>query len=160
MMWFDPKHQRTLFADIRSETITVSDRSHGKDGQRHIIVSPDVIADFRDLPFPSESFPLVVFDPPHLTRGGSKSYFVAKYGRLGINWREDLQRGFSECFRVLQPFGALIFKWSEVHVPLGEILKLTPHNPLFGNRCGRKSKTHWLVFQKGESRPPSAALGF
>lgn len=56
--------------------------------------------------------------------------------------------GFIECFRVLKPNGILIFKWSEVEIPLKEILNLCPNYPLFGNRSGKHNNTHWLCFMK------------
>jgi hypothetical protein len=63
-----------------------------------------------------------------------------------------LSQGFAECFRVLKPLGILIFKWNEHNVPVSQILALTTEKPLFGNRCGKSSKTHWIVFLK-ESKP-------
>lgn len=48
---------------------------------------------------------LVVFDPPHLNKLGKSSWMAKKYGVLGLDWKEDLRRGFSECFRVLGPMG-------------------------------------------------------
>lgn len=149
MMWFDRGHPLVVFGDNRDETLTVSDRSHGKtDGKRVIVISPDMLMDFRALPFPDNSFKLVAFDPPHMVRAGAKSWLAAKYGKLGQNWREDLRLGFSECFRVLEPEGVLVFKWNETQVKLREVLALTPHNPLFGNTSGKKAGTHWLVFMK------------
>lgn len=59
-----------------------------------------------------------------------------------------LRRGFAECFRVLDDDGVLIFKWSEVQIPLKEILPLAPYPPLFGNRSGKNNNTHWLCFMK------------
>lgn len=47
---------------------------------------------------------------------------------MASGWRQDIRQGFEECFRVLKPYGTLIFKWSEVQV------------------------THWLVFMKQEMR--------
>jgi hypothetical protein len=35
------------------------------------------------------------------------------------------------------------------------VLHLTTAKPLFGQRCGAKSKTHWIVFQK----PPRGSVG-
>jgi len=110
----------------------------------------------------------VVFDPPHLISNkgqSSKGKYVTlygclnsktnvpgfqktKYGCLAKNWREILTQGFAECFRVLKAGGVLVFKWSEIEVPVSEILKLTPHGPLLGNRCGKSSKTHWIIFVK------------
>ena len=34
MMWFDKADPRAIFGDQRSETITVTDRSHREDGTR------------------------------------------------------------------------------------------------------------------------------
>jgi hypothetical protein len=103
MMWFSRGHTGTLFGDQRCETLTVTDRSHGRvDGTRTIHIAPDIVLDFRCLPFPDNTFRLVVFDPPHLVRAGTKSRLAAKYGTLGKDWREDLSAGFSECFRVLE----------------------------------------------------------
>ncbi|RLB94060.1 MAG: hypothetical protein DRH26_02220 [Deltaproteobacteria bacterium] len=51
MMWGDRKNPRVIFGDNRAETITVTDRSHGKaDGSRTLIIEPDVMLDFRHLP--------------------------------------------------------------------------------------------------------------
>lgn len=73
-------------------------------------------------------------------------YQQIKYGALYFDWKDMLHRGFSECFRVLEPGGVLIFKWNETDIPVKEILKLTPVKPLFGNRSGKASKTHWICF--------------
>lgn len=149
MMWEDREHTSVLFGDCRHETVTVTDRSHGKlDGKRTVIVEPDVQFDFRNLPFPDNTFGLVVFDPPHLKRAGKKSWMAAKYGKLSENWRDDLHKGFAECFRVLRPDGVLVFKWNEAQVATKEVVRLAPAKPLFGNLSGRSGKTHWLVFMK------------
>ena len=152
MMWFDRQHPAVVFGDIRSETITVTDRSHGRqEGTRTLVIEPDVELDFRALPYPDCTFKLVAFDPPHLVRAGPKSWLAAKYGKLGPDWREDLRKGFAECLRVLEPGGTLIFKWNETQVKAGEVLALAPQQPLFGHRSGRGGLTHWLVFMKQEA---------
>lgn len=149
MMWFDREHPNVVFGDQRRETITVTDRSHGKqDGTRTLQINPDVLMDFREIPYPDNTFKLVAFDPPHLARAGKKSWMAAKYGKLSDNWRNDLRRGFEECFRVLEPEGVLVFKWNETHVKLKEVLDLAPERPLFGQVSGRGGLTHWLVFMK------------
>ena len=154
MMWHDRANSAVVFGDCRSETITVTDRSHGNaDGTRTLVIEPDVLLDFRDLPYPDDSFKLVAFDPPHLCRAGPKSWLAAKYGKLSDNWRDDIRRGFEECLRVLEPGGTLIFKWNETQVKIGEVIKLAPQPPLFGHLSGRKGLTRWLVFMKQE---PSA----
>lgn len=148
MMWFDKQDQRCLFGDLREESIVVTDRTHRDDGTRVVHIHPDARLDFRALPFPDNTFALVVFDPPHLVRAGPRSWMAAKYGKLGADWRDDLSRGFAECFRVLKSEGVLIFKWSEVHIPLADILSCTVQRPLFGHKSGRREKTHWVTFMK------------
>jgi hypothetical protein len=158
MMWFDRQNPNAVFADRRSETLTVTDRSHGNEsGTRTIRIEPDTLMDFRAMPFADGAFKLVAFDPPHLVRAGPKSWLAAKYGKLSEDWREDLSKGFAECFRVLATDGVLVFKWNETQVKLREVLELTPHQPLFGHTSGKKAGTHWLVFMKSESNPPSAS---
>lgn len=147
MWWFDKANPAAIYGD----------RSHGKeDGTRTLSVDPDITMDFREMPFPDESFHLVAFDPPHLVRAGKKSWLAAKYGKLGSDWREDLAAGFRECFRVLKPHGTLVFKWNETQVKIREILPLSPVAPLFGNTSGRSSGTHWIVFMKPLSADESA----
>lgn len=149
MMWFDKQHPDAIFGDQRSETLVVTDRTHGNpDGKRTLRIEPDTLMDFRALPFADGAFNLVAFDPPHLERAGPKSWLAAKYGKLSGDWREDLRTGFLECFRVLHPNGVLVFKWNETQVKLAEVLALTPHAPLFGQVSGRSGMTHWLVFMK------------
>lgn len=152
MMWFDRAHPDVVFGDRRSETLTVTDRSHGNaSGVRSIQIHPDTLMDFRALPFPDGSFKLVAFDPPHLVHAGPRSWLAAKYGKLGQDWRDDLRCGFAECFRVLDADGVLVFKWNETQVKISEVLALTPVPPLFGHVSGRKGLTHWLVFMKPEA---------
>ncbi len=148
MMWFDKQNPVATFGDIRRDKITVKDTTHKPDGTRTIIIEPDTLMDFRNMPFKDGSFKLVAFDPPHLLRAGPKSWLAAKYGKLSDNWREDLRKGFSECFRVLEPGGTLVFKWNETQVKVKEVLKLSPIPPLFGQVSGRSGMTHWLVFMK------------
>lgn len=147
MFWFDRKDPRALFVDKRREIHTLKDKSSAG-GSRQLVIDPDMVADFTDLPFPDNSFPLVVFDPPHFARNGSGGWMAKKYGKLEGDWREELRRGFAECFRVLKDQGTLVFKWNEAEVPVSEILKLTPERPLFGNRGGKNQQTHWVVFIK------------
>lgn len=148
LMWFDREHPDAVFSDVRLESLSYRDRDGGAEGVRHVHVRPDVLQDFRRLAFADGTFRLVVFDPPHLERAGPRSLMAAKYGKLSADWREDLRRGFAECFRVLDAAGVLVFKWSESHVKLREVLMLTPYQPLFGNTSGKRAGTHWLVFMK------------
>jgi ubiquinone/menaquinone biosynthesis C-methylase UbiE len=147
MFWFDRQDPRVTFVDKRKETHNLKDRS-STGGIRKLIIDPDIQADFTALPFEDNTFALVVFDPPHLIRNGSKGWLAKKYGKLKGSWKEELRKGFTECFRVLQPSGTLIFKWNEHEIPISQILALTPEKPLLGNRCGKTAKTHWIVFGK------------
>lgn len=104
------------------------------------------------MPYPDNTFYLVAFDPPHLLWAGPKSWLGAKYGKLSKDaWRDDLRRGFRECFRVLVPNGTLVFKWNEDQVPLRDVLPLAGQPPLFGQVSGRNRMTHFLVFMKARA---------
>ena len=142
MCYFDKHDSRVLFSDIRRETHTLCDG-------RVFAVSPDAIADFRNLPYPDAVFSLVLFDPPHLERCGPKSWQAKKYGKLGKTWRDDLSAGFGECWRVLKPAGTLIFKWSEIQISLKEVLACFPQRPIFGHTTTTNLRTHWMTFFKG-----------
>lgn len=146
MFYFDKKDPRVFFMDKRRLKTNLCDG-------RMFEIEPDLIADFTNIPFPSEKFNLVVFDPPHLlktTKGEPTGFQQIKYGWLDENWRESIRAGFKECFRVLKPEGFLIFKWNETDVSVSEILKLTDYKPIFGHKSGKQSKTHWLCFSKSE----------
>jgi hypothetical protein len=147
MFWQDKDDSRAVFLDKRVGRYSLKDSSVNG-GQRELIISPDIQADFTALPFPSDHFQMVVFDPPHFDTSGPKSWLRAKYGALDGDWHSMLRRGFVDSFRVLAPGGTLIFKWSSVQIPLSEILKLTPEPPLFGHHSGKHSLTHWLAFTK------------
>ncbi len=110
MFYFDKEDPRVTYMDIREERVTLCD---GRDFK----VDPDIVADFTDIPFPENSFEMVVFDPPHLLYNTGKSkmailygslneksapngYQHIKYGALYSDWRDMLRKGFAECFRV------------------------------------------------------------
>ena len=76
MFWFDKNHPQVVYMD---------NREYGPEklsNRATLEVKPDVIADFRAMPFDDNSFSLVVFDPPHLFRVGKNSYMAKKYGAL------------------------------------------------------------------------------
>jgi ubiquinone/menaquinone biosynthesis C-methylase UbiE len=147
MMWFDRNQKDTLFIDHRSESHLVKDIS-SNGGQRLIEVSPDLIADFRELPFEDNSFHLVVFDPPHLNNLGKNSWMAKKYGKLLPSWETDIKGGFDECMRVLKPNGTLIFKWNENQIKINKILEVIETRPLFGHPSGKHGQTIWMTFMK------------
>ena len=140
LFWFDKDNEYTTYMDIREESFEI----HGK----KVNVKPDVVADFRSMPFDDDIYDLIVFDPPHLKWAGPNSIMKAQYGQLDKdNWPDDIRQGMSECMRVLKPTGTLIFKWNEAQVPLKDVLSAIPYRPLFGNK---RSKTHWITFMKEE----------
>lgn len=143
MAWHDKNNALAVFMDNRLLDETLCDG-------RRLVIKPDIVGDFRQMPFSDESFYLVLFDPPHLLQAGPNSWMAKKYGVLSRTWQGDLQAGFNECFRVLKPYGTLVFKWSDVQIPFDEVLRLAlPHKPLFGHR--RKAGKHdtiWSVFFK------------
>ena len=149
MMWFDKNNPDVEFCDIRNVPL------HEYYPNRYLEVNPDTIADFRDLPFPDESFYLCLFDPPHVDDFGKTSFMRLKYGCLEGNWREDISKGFDECMRVLKPNGVLVFKWSERKFALSEILPLFSKEPLFGQRVRKNEATHWLCFMKEDKAESS-----
>lgn len=144
MFWFDRNNPNVVFGDIRKEQLELCDG-------RSLVIEPDVMVDFRNMPFSDEQFTLVVFDPPHLIKAGKKSWLAAKYGKLSENWRDDIKKGFSECFRVLANGGVLIFKWNETQIKVSDILELTEQKPLFGHISGKRANTHWITFMKSEA---------
>lgn len=138
MFWFDKDNPFVEFMDIRDEEVYLSD------GQL-CIVHPNIIGDFTAMPFPDCSFKMVVFDPPHLVWSGKTANLYKRYGILNKDWKEELTMGFKECFRVLEPYGVLIFKWAETQLKLKTVLALTEEKPLFGHRRG---STFWIAFMK------------
>ncbi len=145
MFWFNRQDPRCVFVDTRAEEFSLSDSSNSR-GYRSLIIDPDIQADFTCLPFPDNSFALVVFDSPHLLRVGRSGWLAKKYGKLGADWKDELRLGFSECFRVLKESGTLVFKWNERDIPISQILALTNERTLFGSRCGKSSKTPGSFF--------------
>lgn len=141
MFWFNKQDERAVFCDIRKEIRNTVKRNP-------IVVNPDVFSDYREIKFPDESFYHVVFDPPHLQNICKNSNIAFSYGLLENTWESDLKKGFKECFRVLKPYGTLIFKWCETQIPLKEVLKLTNNKPLYGHISGKRSRTHWVAFIK------------
>lgn len=144
MFWFDKSNPSVVFADIRELESELCDG-------RVLKVKPDIIADFRDMPFEDESFSLVVFDPPHLHKLGHDTWMAQKYGVLLPTWENDIRAGFGEAMRVLKPFGTLIFKWNEVQISTSKILEVIGVEPLFGHPSGKHGRTKWLAFMKGVS---------
>ena len=92
MFYFDKNDPRVLFQDIRS----FKDKDIYKG--RTFSVEPDVIADFTSMPYPDNTFRMVVFDPPHLkytSEKETKGWQMEKYGWLPRGqWKEIMTKGF------------------------------------------------------------------
>lgn len=141
MFWFDKENKNVLFADIRKEDYLLCDG-------RPLSVNPDVVHDFRSMPYADNSFSLVVFDPPHLKKLGKDTWMAQKYGVLLTSWEHDINAGINECMRVLKPHGTLIFKWNEAQITLNKVLSVIDHKPLFGHVTGKHGRTIWMAFMK------------
>jgi SAM-dependent methyltransferase len=146
MMWFNKTHPNCIYLDERAEC------------------EPDIIGDFRDLKqFEDNKFRVIVFDPPHIIKsnGICNQNTLREFGYLqSETWQSDLKQAFSELWRVLAPYGVLLFKWNNCSSSSVEVLKLIPHKPLFYNVSAQKQKkiseksstrklrTMWFCFMK------------
>ena len=134
-IWFNRLHPDVVFVDIRPE------------------MTPSVIADTRNLPFPSDFFDLIVFDPPHMVHG-STSKMAEYYGSLSGDEIKDLIRLSSiEAFRVSHASALMAFKWNDHDVRLDHTLPLMEGwEPLFGHnfklKMFQKSTTSWVLLRK------------
>ena len=142
MFWFNKNNPNVLYIDNGKR-----EKGHSKWRPNHTVL-PDENIDFRKMPYNDKSFKLIVFDPPHIF-GKENSLLTQYYGVLNkTTWKEDIQKGFNECWRVLDIYGVLIFKWNEARISKKEVLNLFEQQPLFGHQVGSRLKTHWLCFMK------------
>lgn len=142
-MWFDKNHANTIYLDIRDEEYKLNYERN----KQKIIIKPDLISSFTDIPFVDNCFNLVVFDPPH-RKFSNNSIMFKKYGTLDENWKDIISKGFDECFRVLKNKGVLVFKWAESSIKSKDVLSLTEVEPLFGHKTSRNNT--WFTFLKNE----------
>ncbi len=143
MFWFDKEHKNTLYVDNR-----IAESGHRPQRPNHV-VKPDKVMDFRKLDLPDKKFKLVIWDPPHMKTLGKTSDLRKSYGCLNAEtWQSDLTRGFKECWRVLDNYGVLIFKWNESEIKVKQVLQLFPETPLFGHPTTNNRRTHWMCFMK------------
>ena len=140
MFHFDKNNPSIVFMDKRQHEETLCDG-------RTLKVNPDIVADFKKIPFEDNSFSLVIFDPPHLLKVGEKSWLCKKYGKLPKNWQNEIRQGFKECFRILKPNGTLIFKWATRDITLKQILDVIETRPIIFHK---NNNTFFLVFFKAK----------
>ena len=145
MFWFNKQHPNCIYIDKRVEEkgfVISRDKRE---------VKPDIVMNFKNMTFPDKSFKLIVWDPPHLIHKEAKSIMGKSYGVLNPEtWQYDLKKGFEECWRVLEDYGVLIFKFNSHHISFKKVLKQFPIEPLFGQKTVSKttSETKWFTFMK------------
>lgn len=67
-IWFQKNEPHTIYCDKRREEYegffgtVLNKQGHKK--RRHLVINPDILCDFTNLPFKDSSFQMVVFDPP------------------------------------------------------------------------------------------------
>jgi SAM-dependent methyltransferase len=144
--WWEKHHPLAVYMDKR--TVAAGARADRPNWQ----CEPDVVGDFRAMPFEDGEFRLVVFDPPHIIREEPRGNIGLFYGALPRDTeQDDLRQGFAECWRVLAPGGTLIFKWAG---DIARVRPLFPSTPVVGTRSPRRVKgdsalpTRWFVFYK------------
>lgn len=151
MMWLNKNHPNCIYIDNR-----IVEKGHIQKGfNPNHEVKPDILMDFRNLKFPDKNFKLVVFDPPHLTSLTETSIMKKKFGVLNKEtWQWDIKQSFRECWRVLEDYGVLLFKWNDIEIPYKKILSLCSEKPLFMNITAgqkalkQKNRTYWFCFMK------------
>jgi len=141
MFWFDKQHEDVLYIDKHP-------RAQGCiPQQKDFHCDPDMIADYREIPLPDNSFSMVVFDPPHRLFNFD-SIMRQKYGSLSPDWKGELCDAMKECMRICKEGGFIVFKWHELSHKVSEVLKAIPFDPLFGHTTGKAGKTKWMIFRK------------
>lgn len=139
MMWYDKDDTRILAMDCRSGKFPFA-------GNRVLNIEPDVVADFRKMPYLGETFSVVVFDPPHLINAGERSWLAVKYGTLNREtWGSDIRQAIDECFRVLKHGGVLYFKWCTEQISRAMIEAIFPYKPVF--ITGHHKTYHYLFIK-------------
>jgi hypothetical protein len=153
MFWFNKQHPNCIYIDKRYKEAGFIDNRPKRE------IKPDFIMDFTNLSFPDKSFKLVVMDPPHLIYPKVDDEKEIGY-RLGLTygvlnkdtWEEDIKKGFDECWRVLDDYGVLTFKWNDNNIPIKKLLLVLGREPLYGQKVrvtkSGRSSTYWFCFMK------------
>lgn len=162
-MWFNKNNPYAIFLDRDDDEAIYArreryNRIRGMPGRRARtnFKITTTTGDFRHLPYPDGRFKLVLFDPPHRSDMGKASIFGVRYAQLQPEtWPKDLKEAAYELWRVLMPYGVLIFKWSDSQIPFKSVLSLFPVKPFFGqiaggakSKNGKPAHTCWFCFVK------------
>lgn len=141
-VWFDKTYRDAIYVDRRPE------------------VSPDIVADTRQLPPEvGDGFSLVVFDPPHVN-GGPNGNISRDYGHhTTAEIRDIIECSAREAHRVTVPDALMAFKWNDHDQKLPRILALMPHwEPLFGHATAVRTKhscqTYWVMLRRRSLATP------
>ncbi len=144
--WFNKSNPNVLYCDIRQTEKGLILR------EPNFEVKPDKLCDFRNLPFKDKSFKMVVFDPPHIVTNTITGNIIKTYGNLNPKtWENDLINGFNECWRILEDYGTLIFKFAETKdIKFSYLLSLFEETPLLGTRISSSKycETRFFVYMK------------
>lgn len=152
-IWYQKNHPFVTFMDKRKETVDTRSDNNLKNSRRYKI-NPDVVSEWKDAPFPDNYFDMIVFDPPHLAWVNNKkeSSLDKAYGyfKSKDECKRQITEGVNKLFKILKPEGIFILKWCENSIPIDEIIKLMPYQPLFGSNTKSKGHTanYWIVFLK------------
>jgi len=131
---------------IEGELLSVDIRPRMTNG-----MTPDMVADSRNLPLPDDSYDVVLFDPPFSFHGakscGNTEYnsFYVTYGLNLYTSRKELgdylEQTFREIRRVLKPGGECLLKWSESRIKLD--FPLAVAGDLDEARRWQRPSKHW-----------------
>jgi hypothetical protein len=93
--YFDKKDERVVFGDIREK------ETHLLTNGQTIHIEPDEVMDFRNIPYPDESFQMVIFciHPIYSTYLRSLGYVRSMGYWTSRRGKKISLKGFSECFQ-------------------------------------------------------------
>ena len=150
-MWFQKDAKDVVYLDKRNGEIEFPENYNKYTSWNTVhIINPTIQADNRYLPFKSNVFDMILFDPPFRKEQNNPAKMDYQYTMLNpITWTMDIGKAAKEGFRVLKVGGFFILKWGESYAVIKEALKLFPVKPLFGTHLNySKHKTWWIVFRK------------
>lgn len=137
-IWFDKRNVLTTFIDIRPE------------------VKPDYVMDSRELcmRFPSDTFDIIVWDPPHCNTGKNSRMSKAYGHHTTAEILDLIEKTSEQAWHVARHQGGLMaFKWGTHDIKLDRVLKLMPQwDPLFGHKTRdggtSRSQTYWVMLRR------------